>query len=319
MRGADEDPDDFRRVLPEGERGVHVDPDLSPRAPCARPRNHAHRPGLSGAVRGRAGDRADRLELPAARSRGSPDEGRRASAPRPNGSPASASTSSTSRPRSWRTTAASNSRGASACRRSRPITRSSRSTCSTTFRSCRRAGCGRRRGASRARQGNSVAALVVPSTAMREVLRGYGVTTPMHVVPTGIPLADFGGGDGARFRAPARHPGRPTPLLLFVGRVAHEKNIGFLLRALELARRQVPDLEMVIAGEGPAEASLRREAARLGLGDQVAFRRLSRPQGRAARLLRGGRRLRVRLAHRDPGPGAARGHGQSACRSCPRR
>ncbi len=119
-------------------------------------------------------------------------------------------------------------------------------------------------------QGNSVAALVVPSTAMREVLRGYGVRTPMHVVPTGIPIADFSGGDGGGFRARLGIPAA-TPLLLFVGRVAHEKNIGFLLRALELARRQVPDLEMVIAGEGPAAASLRREAARLGLGDRVHF------------------------------------------------
>lgn len=119
-------------------------------------------------------------------------------------------------------------------------------------------------------QGNSVAALVVPSSAMREVLRGYGVKTPMHVVPTGIPLADFGGGDGGRFRARLGIPAA-TPLLLFVGRVAHEKNIGFLLRALELARRQVPELEMVIAGEGPAETSLRREAARLGLGGRAHF------------------------------------------------
>lgn len=119
-------------------------------------------------------------------------------------------------------------------------------------------------------QGNSVAALVVPSSAMRDVLVGYGVRTPMHVIPTGIPIAAFGGGNGARFRerlgiAPA------TPLLLFVGRVAHEKNIGFLLRALELARREVPALELVIAGEGPALPALRRDAARLGLRRCVHF------------------------------------------------
>jgi glycosyltransferase involved in cell wall biosynthesis len=119
-------------------------------------------------------------------------------------------------------------------------------------------------------QGNSVQALVVPSTPMREVLGGYGVTTPMHVIPTGIPLADFGGGDGARFRARLGIPAA-TPLLLFVGRVAHEKNIGFLLRALRIALQQVPALEMVIAGEGPAEPSLRRETTALGLGDRVHF------------------------------------------------
>jgi len=119
-------------------------------------------------------------------------------------------------------------------------------------------------------QGNSVDALIVPSTAMREVLDHYGVTTPMHVIPTGIPLGDFGGGDGPQFRA-RLGIAADTPLLLFVGRVAHEKNIEFLLRAVVLASAAVPRLELIIAGEGPARPRLTREAARLGLGRRVHF------------------------------------------------
>ena len=46
----------------------------------------------------------------------------------------------------------------------------------------------------------------------------------------------------------------------FVGRAAHEKNIGFLLEMMALARRQQPQLMLVIAGEGPALPSLRRQA-----------------------------------------------------------
>jgi len=125
------------------------------------------------------------------------------------------------------------------------------------------------RGFSRS-QSRDVAALLVPSSAMRERLIAYGVTAPMHVLPTGIPLSDFIGGDGAGFRA--RHgipPGRP--MLLFVGRVAHEKNIGFLIESLERALRLVPELLLVIAGEGPALASLRRLAARKCLEEHVLF------------------------------------------------
>lgn len=119
-------------------------------------------------------------------------------------------------------------------------------------------------------QGNSVDALVVPSTAMRDVLAGYGVRTAMHVLPTGIPLADFTGGDGARFRA-GLGIDAGTPMLLFVGRVAHEKNIEFLLSALELVRRKVPSAVLVIAGEGPARPRLERLTERLGLRGNVHF------------------------------------------------
>ena len=119
-------------------------------------------------------------------------------------------------------------------------------------------------------QGNQVDALIVPSRAMRERLAQYGVRRPMHVLPTGIPLARFAGGDGAAFRARfGIAPGRPT--VAYVGRVAFEKNIDFLLRAIALARRSVPELLLVVTGEGPALKSLKRLARRLRIEDNVLF------------------------------------------------
>ncbi len=119
-------------------------------------------------------------------------------------------------------------------------------------------------------QCNQLDALIVPSSAMRDKLTDYGVRAPMHVIPTGIPLAEFSGGDGAAFRG--RHGIDPDrPVLLFVGRVAHEKNIDFLLRALELAIAQVPELLLVVAGEGPALESLKKLATRLNLQVNVLF------------------------------------------------
>ena len=87
------------------------------------------------------------------------------------------------------------------------------------------------------RQCNAVDGVVVPSTAMHRRLEDYGVSRPIHVLPTGIPLARFAGGDRQRFRAAhGIRPGRPVAL--FVGRVAHEKNIGFLLEMMVHARRR---------------------------------------------------------------------------------
>jgi glycosyltransferase involved in cell wall biosynthesis len=50
-------------------------------------------------------------------------------------------------------------------------------------------------------QCDALDAVVVPSTAMRETLERYGVRARVEIVPTGIPLPEFSGGDGARFRA----------------------------------------------------------------------------------------------------------------------
>lgn len=123
-------------------------------------------------------------------------------------------------------------------------------------------------------QCNALTATVVPSTAMAERLRHYRVTTPMHVLPTGVPRERFASSDRAASRARfrARHAIREdVPVALFVGRVAHEKNIGFLIDALVHAHGSEPALTLLIAGEGPAAAGLREMAQRSGHGDRIRF------------------------------------------------
>jgi 1,2-diacylglycerol 3-alpha-glucosyltransferase len=119
-------------------------------------------------------------------------------------------------------------------------------------------------------QCRDVQALIAPSDPMRDVLIDYGVTTPIHVLPTGLPRDRFRAGDGARFR---QLTGLPTdrPLVTYVGRVAHEKNIEFLVRAFIEVRRSVPNALLVIAGEGPARESLQHLVAKSGIAADVRF------------------------------------------------
>lgn len=125
------------------------------------------------------------------------------------------------------------------------------------------------RGVSRV-QCNALDGLVVPSQAMLDVLRGYGIHTAAAVIPTGLASDDLGDGDGAAFRtAHGIAPGRPV--LVHVGRLAHEKNVDFLLQMLAGLSRIVPDVLLLIAGEGPAEPHLRALTGRLGLDAHVRF------------------------------------------------
>lgn len=116
----------------------------------------------------------------------------------------------------------------------------------------------------------AVTGLIAPSEPMREALLEYGVSAPIHVLPTGLPAGRMRPGDGARFRE--RHGlAADRPLLLFVGRVAHEKNIGFLVGMHAQLLRTRPDALLVIAGEGPARESLAQLAQRLGIAGSVRF------------------------------------------------
>lgn len=120
------------------------------------------------------------------------------------------------------------------------------------------------------RQAAQVDRLLVPSTAMRDKLAGYGIATPMQILPTGIPVDRLSGGDGRRFRA--QHDLTPDDrVMLFVGRVAHEKNIAFLLHAFRQAAEHSAGLRLVIAGEGPALPGLRELAQRLGIAERTRF------------------------------------------------
>ena len=62
-----------------------------------------------------------------------------------------------------------------------------------------------------------------------------------------------------------------SPRLLCVGRLIPIKGHIVLLRAFAMARREVPELELEIAGRGPLEPALRALARELGIADAVRF------------------------------------------------
>jgi glycosyltransferase involved in cell wall biosynthesis len=118
------------------------------------------------------------------------------------------------------------------------------------------------------RQCNAVDGIVSPSKPMLDVLKQYGIKTPAEVVATGLDDSSFANVDGEHFRMSHDIP-LTQPMLLFVGRVAHEKNIGFLLEMhVELIKNH-PDALLVITGEGPAEESIKQSIEKLGISNKV--------------------------------------------------
>ena len=119
-------------------------------------------------------------------------------------------------------------------------------------------------------QFNAVDAVISPSEPVRRRLLEYGVTRPIHVIPTGMTEDRFVPGSPQRFReqfgfAPEQR------IVLNVGRVAHEKNLGFLLRMFVRVARADARAVLVIAGEGPARRALQMQAESLGIGPRMRF------------------------------------------------
>lgn len=119
-------------------------------------------------------------------------------------------------------------------------------------------------------QGNSLDGMVIPSRPMADVLKGYGIKTPVEIIPTGIKPDSFVPGDRTAFRN-KYHIAQSRLVLLYLGRVAHEKNIDFLLDVLPQVVAVFPDILLLIAGEGPARKHLENRVHSAGLGANVRF------------------------------------------------
>lgn len=120
---------------------------------------------------------------------------------------------------------------------------------------------------------NRCAEIICPSEVAANVLRSQGIERPIEVIPTGIPLP-LPGSIGEEARARAREKigvTQETPLLLYAGRLAREKNIAWLLEAFARVRVQVPAACLAIAGGGPHAEELQAHAESLQLGEAVLF------------------------------------------------
>ncbi len=113
-------------------------------------------------------------------------------------------------------------------------------------------------------------ALITPSQMAASRLRQeYEVSRPpIAVIPSGIPLpGEYTEEEKSKTKSRLGLPGLGAPMLLYVGRVAKEKNLGMLLDAFEEEISPAePEARLVIVGSGPDFDAIRQrvhDSARL--------------------------------------------------------
>jgi endonuclease/exonuclease/phosphatase family metal-dependent hydrolase/glycosyltransferase involved in cell wall biosynthesis len=112
--------------------------------------------------------------------------------------------------------------------------------------------------------------VLAPSESVAAVLKERGVTTPIEVVPTGVDTALFAEGDGAAFRRRLEIPADAF-VVGHVGRLAPEKNLGFLADAVAAYVRRQHNAHFLVVGSGPSQAEIERLFDRHRIGARLHF------------------------------------------------
>ena len=117
--------------------------------------------------------------------------------------------------------------------------------------------------------------VIVPTAKTENLLRQYGVETPIEIIPSGMELRRFypenhSREEIARTRLECGIP-EGRRVLLNIGRLAKEKNVEQILRIFPALHEKVPDVHLLIIGEGPLRSHLEEQARSLGLTDFVSI------------------------------------------------
>ena len=101
------------------------------------------------------------------------------------------------------------------------------------------------------------------SSESRISIASMAAHLPLTTIPVPVPMVS----------SPARVDEftRKEPVVMFVGRLAPEKDLSLWLKVARAVWQQFPETRFEVVGDGPERARLRIEAEMLGLGGVVSF------------------------------------------------
>jgi glycosyltransferase involved in cell wall biosynthesis len=111
-------------------------------------------------------------------------------------------------------------------------------------------------------------AVIAPSDSIAQLLRQRGATVSIDVIPTGVDVDLFAAGDGPAARAAMQIP--PEAFVVgHVGRLAPEKNLGFLTDGVARFLLSREAAHFLLAGEGPLKQEILKKFAALKLDGRI--------------------------------------------------
>lgn len=121
---------------------------------------------------------------------------------------------------------------------------------------------------------NSVDGVIVPTSKVYQKLCAYGVKRPIYILPTGIDLTNFRRNFSEEERLRLRKKYGLTAedkVLIFVGRIAKEKNIDTLIKYHRSLVEKNPQFKLLIIGAGDYQKNLQNQVRETNLETSVIF------------------------------------------------
>ncbi len=108
------------------------------------------------------------------------------------------------------------------------------------------------------------------SVTRKAVLNLTSKIAALHTIPTGVTNVEPNPKSTAGIRKEFRREN--GPLLVFVGRLVYEKGIDDLINAAHILKARMPDLTVLVIGDGQDRPALEKQAEQLGVQDRVKFK-----------------------------------------------
>lgn len=113
--------------------------------------------------------------------------------------------------------------------------------------------------------------IVVPSPKFYRLLMQQKVRKPIHIIPNGIDLSSFKTAKNAGALRNRLKVGAEAPILLTVGRMDPEKRLDFIVDAFVKISKQIPNAQLVFAGDGSARKNLEEKVNALDVKNKIHF------------------------------------------------
>ncbi len=116
--------------------------------------------------------------------------------------------------------------------------------------------------------------IVTPSESMKALIKNYGIKNRIEVIPNAIKLSTFREKNELECLKISKRYNlkEDEKIILFVGRVATEKSIDKIIKALGIIKKHgISKTKLLIVGNGPARDELVHLVQALGVEEEVIF------------------------------------------------
>ncbi|MHC9533065.1 glycosyltransferase family 4 protein [Dellaglioa sp. BT-FLS60] len=112
--------------------------------------------------------------------------------------------------------------------------------------------------------------IIAPSARVQNLLQEYGVKSEMRVIPTGVDISQFEQVETEDYRAKL-DIAEDRPVMLALSRLAFEKNTKEIIDGMPAIIEKIPNVLLLIVGDGPARETLEAQVVTLNLQENIRF------------------------------------------------